>query len=330
LLPFFFGLLVDAAVALATATAFFWFLSAVSCFFDFSFAFGDLSPMGSPSMRCSVDHGLLSSSRPLLRFVGVLGERRSRSSLGATLRRAALVALASCLFACQLPWVAPPDLAVCSHAESCRDACEAGKARACAVTATAARMGWGVPQDAERFAAYARKGCDANDGYSCNLLFIAYRSGLGVARDPAKAVEYDEKSCRLGFANACNSLGVVYDRGEFAAKDPARALALFAQSCDGGSAIGCASLATKSQDGMVPVDRAARAVELLVQECEGAANSARMYPEVGRSLAPLCTLAAKMVVNGRGAAPDPDRAGRLFSRGCALGDPSACAWPDKR
>jgi TPR repeat protein len=281
-------------------------------------------------MLRSLDDGLLWSSRPLLRLMRVLGERRAYSSAGAARRGAALVALASSLFACQLPWIAPPDLAACAHAESCRDACEAGKARACAVTATAARMGWGVPQNAERFAAYARKGCDANDGYSCNLLFIAYRSGLGVARDPAKAVEYDEKSCRLGFANACNSLGVVYDRGENGPKDAARALVLFTQSCDGGSAIGCASLATKSQDGMVPVDRAAHAVELLVKECESAASPARVYPEIGRSLAPLCTLAAKMIVNGRGAAPDPDRAGRLFSQGCALGDPSACAWPDKR
>ena len=39
----FFG--APAALAFAFAAAFFWFLSAASCFFDLSFAFGDLSPM---------------------------------------------------------------------------------------------------------------------------------------------------------------------------------------------------------------------------------------------------------------------------------------------
>jgi uncharacterized protein len=254
---------------------------------------------------------------------------RSLSSATWPLPLCFLVALASCLSGCQIPWIPPPDLASCSRADTCRDACNAGDARACGYFAMGARMGWGVTQDPVAFAAYAKKGCDANDGHSCNLLFVAYRSGLGVERDPAKAVEYDDKSCRLGFAKACNSLGIIYDRGEYGPADPARAMVLFAQSCDGGAAIGCLSLASKSQDGMVPVDRAGAAVALLVKECESSTSFGRMYPEAGRTIAPVCTLAGKMVVNGRGIARDPDWAGRLFARGCSLGDPPACGWRDK-
>jgi len=66
---------VDGVAAFADAVAFFWFFPAVSCFFDFSLAFGDLSPMGITVGSCVDSHGrplrrvrplggLLASARP--------------------------------------------------------------------------------------------------------------------------------------------------------------------------------------------------------------------------------------------------------------------------
>jgi hypothetical protein len=54
---FFLAALVGGGAALANAAAFFWLLPAASCFFDFSLAFGDLSPMGLTVGSCVDRHG---------------------------------------------------------------------------------------------------------------------------------------------------------------------------------------------------------------------------------------------------------------------------------
>jgi TPR repeat protein len=227
-----------------------------------------------------------------------------------------LVGAGALFCACTITHLNPsfPGSEYCGTVDACEHACSNGDAHACGYMSQAALVGSGVPRSADKFISYATKGCEGNDGRSCAMLAVGYFQSVGLPKDWSKAAEYNDKACLYGYSVGCNSLGLAYRDGHGVEQDPARAAALFAQACDGGSALGCLSLAQGSLDGMVPDDRAAKALPLLVHDCD---------PQVNPAIR-VCTVAAKMYANGRGAPQDVSRAKSLYDAACKRGDPDAC------
>jgi hypothetical protein len=198
--------------------------------------------------------------------------------------------------------------------EACDAACTHGDAHACGYMAQAALFGIGLPRSGAKAFDYATRGCNGGDGRGCAQVALAYATGTGVARDPSRAAAFNERGCTLGFSVACASLGYYYRDGNGVTKDAEHAKALFARGCDLGSALGCLHLALGETDRMVPEDRASRALPLLVHDCEPHRN-----PEPR-----VCSVAARMLANGRGTVRDTTQARTLYDTACTRGDPDAC------
>ena len=182
-------------------------------------------------------------------------------------------------------------------------------------------------------------GCAEGRGGDCFLAGYewerkAFQAG-GKGTDPPAAqfnqaaFKAFERGCELNDGRSCSSLGTEVQRGDHTERDVVRAAALFEKACMLGSQTGCRYAAEMYQSGRkarpemlnppppprvpkpdLPRD-VARAVALYERACELGGRED-------------CFVAARILAEGEGIAPDRERAFTLFAQICDDGMALAC------
>lgn len=224
--------------------------------------------------------------------------------------------------------VAPPEAATDARGgriEQLRAGCDGGqvpreRAAACLSLAGFYEHGsFGLKRDSvraallwEEAASVLAASCENGDAQDCtraaSVLGMGIRDGGGDAetREMGAWIErYADDGCRGGDPVGCALLGAIYERGRGVPRDPARAIAQYDKACSGGYAPSCLTLAAFREG-----DTAA------------SASAYRRACDAGSGFG--CAAAAQRYRRGVGVRLDPEQAGHLFARGCALGDPAAC------
>ena len=138
-------------------------------------------------------------------------------------------------------------------------ACALGSSGGCIAASNMYAGGQGVPADAGRAFAAARRGCDAVPRpsaardyprvLSCYNLGLKYEKGTGVPADPAAAAKAYERSfsaaaafCQEGDAESCYVAGMSHALGRGTPKDTRRARAVFEKACAAGQKASCEAI----------------------------------------------------------------------------------------
>ncbi len=151
---------------------------------------------------------------------------------------------------------------------------------------------------------HAPRACVPEDLAACHALAWDL-----LPTDPRHAYQDEAFACDEGQVASCAALGHMMLRGIWGESDPAKALFYLEGACGAGVLASCVEHALAERD--VRHDETGATTTLL-----------RLCDE--RRAASACDEVGRMVERGRGFAPDPDAARRLFEHACDLGDAAGC------
>jgi TPR repeat protein len=169
-------------------------------------------------------------------------------------------------------------------------------------------------RDVEAGVELLERACRGGIQAACASLGATLLSGMrGIPRDPARALGLLQRSCEAGALWGCYHLGLAAQHGVGVSADLIRARELYQQACDGGELAACQALADAllSERGDNEAE-ATRAASLLERACGGHVAPACTQLSWLRAASPFARLRNEQ--DGR----------RLLSRGCDLGDTTAC------
>jgi TPR repeat protein len=151
------------------------------------------------------------------------------------------------------------------------------------------------------------KVCDKGVGAGCNDLAYMYAHGIHVRKDIFEAISLYNDGCDYGEASACNNLANMYANGSLGvAKDPVKAEQYYSKACDLDDIVSCNKLASIKQiTTKVDFEKAKKA-------CKH--NGATGCYKLGE----LYTTDNNIVKK------DEDKALRLLTKACDLGQSQAC------
>ena len=131
-----------------------------------------------------------------------------------------------------------------------QDACDTGKAAACARLGKLYREGGGISIDECRAATLFDRACNGGAAEGCIGLALMYEDGLCVEHDGSRAVALYEQACTGGAGMGCKSLSDLYRVGEGVARNPERSLGYLRKACELGVAAACNELPFQVQLGL--------------------------------------------------------------------------------
>lgn len=195
-------------------------------------------------------------------------------------------------------------------------ACEKGERSACVSLASVLldeKGGWQKPLNALRAVALLQDACTARHAPACELFARALLRGKGLETDRPRAVLLFQSACDAGQLSACAEVGLALINGAGVARDRERGIRLIEETCAKNGAAACRTRAELREKGLDGSPAdPAAGLQLLEQACE-----------LGDGLA--CEQLAKRFYRGTGVNVDQARAVKLYERSCSLGWPSACA-----
>ncbi|MDC3955384.1 tetratricopeptide repeat protein [Polyangium jinanense] len=161
------------------------------------------------------------------------------------------------------------------------------------------------------------EGCQKNDLASCHALGLALMTPKDKQGENNKrAFAAFEKGCLGGYAASCNGLGVMYIHGMGVPRNPTRAMELYKRACGGDVSTACLHVAMAYESGN----------DAVVADWP----SAVYYYESACTLGATqgCLTAGKAFAEGDRVERDPEKARKLYDRGCQEGDDDACKARD--
>lgn len=208
--------------------------------------------------------------------------------------------------------------------------CKTGDGSKC--RALAKRLRTSSPPQAEvvRAVAAYKEACDKNVALGCGELAWVYSSWDSVCEvgsssircslvpnkkkwppaDDKLAVGLFEKACAGGAGHACGGLAIWELKGKGHRPNPRKANELFQKACAAGISYDCAILGFRLQHGKGGRPDARRAAAFYERACNGGFAYGCLWGE--------------RLYAARGAYTNPERAEALASKGCKLGNSSAC------
>jgi TPR repeat protein len=125
----------------------------------------------------------------------------------------------------------------------CVEDCDRGIASACAIVATRAERGDGVPRDLTRAVTLHERACDLRDALSCIAAAHMHSAGIGVSPNRARQMDLLATACKLGDATACSVPAKAYASGAGVPRDAKRARELWEHACAAGLEPACEAIA---------------------------------------------------------------------------------------